>query len=111
MKVESIDNIKIINLERKIDIFATEELETVLKNLSIEGNFQICIDMKYVTTICSSALGVMVSAKKRLADSGGDIKLIITDKNLLNFFHDTILDRMFDIFDSRQTCLHAFKQK
>jgi anti-anti-sigma factor len=63
------------------------------------------IDVKH---ICSSALGVLVAVKRRIKDHEGDIKLVIINDNLLKLFQTTMLDKVFEIYDSRRECLGTF---
>ena len=108
MKKISEDNIEIIVLDGRIDQEASEELETVLEGYISEGKGNICIDMINVKHICSSALGVLVAIKRKIKDNQGDIKLIISSDNLLKLFETTMLDKVFEIFESRRECLSTF---
>ncbi len=108
MKKESYDNIEIITLEGRIDQDGSEELETVLQECLNEKKHNICIDMINVKHICSSALGSLVAIKRKIKDSEGDIKLIISSDNLLRLFQTTMLDKVFEIYDSRRECLSTF---
>jgi len=61
-----------------------------------------------VKHICSSALGVLVAIKRKMKDKEGDIKMVVIDENLLKLFQTTMLDRVFEIFESQRECLNAF---
>lgn len=108
MKVISHDDVEIIILEGRIDQDASAELESVLDSCIKKGRINICIDMMNVKHLCSSALGVLVAKKRKIKDKEGDIKLIIVDDNLMKLFQTTMLDRVFEIFESQRECLAAF---
>lgn len=108
MKVASHDNIEVITLDGRIDQEASEELETVLESCISNDKFHICIDMINVKHVCSSALGVLVAIKRKLKDRDGDIKLVIVNENLIKLFQTTMLDKVFEIFESQRECLSAF---
>jgi anti-sigma B factor antagonist len=108
MKIISDDNIDIIVLDGRIDQDASEELEGVLEGLVEKGKLNICIDMSSVKHICSSALGVMVAVKRKITKNDGDIKLVMMNENLLKLFETTMLDKVFEIFESQRECLAAF---
>ncbi|MCX7678219.1 MAG: STAS domain-containing protein [Spirochaetes bacterium] len=108
MKVISNDDVEIIILEGRIDQDASAELESVLDNCIKRGRINICIDMVNVKHLCSSALGVLVAKKRKIKDKEGDIKLIIVDDNLMKLFQTTMLDRVFEIFESQRECLATF---
>ncbi len=108
MKRKYEDNIEIITLDGRIDQEASEELETVLKDCLDKNRLNICIDMMNVKHICSSALGVLVAVKRMIKDNEGDIKLVIVNDNLLRLFETTMLDKVFEIFESQRECLATF---
>ncbi len=108
MKILSEENYELIVLEGRIDQDMSEELESVLQNCIDEEKYNICIDMMDVKHICSSALGVIVAIKRKLKDEDGDIKLVIANDNLLKLFQTTMLDKVFEIFESQRECINAF---
>ncbi len=108
MKILSEGNYELIVLEGRIDQDMSEELESVLQNCIDEEKYNICIDMMDVKHICSSALGVIVAIKRKLKDEDGDIKLVIANDNLLKLFQTTMLDKVFEIFESQRECINAF---
>lgn len=108
MKRISNDDIEILVLEGRIDQQASEELESVLQNCLVKDTPNICIDLINVKHICSSALGVLVAAKRRIKENEGDIKLIIANDNLLKLFETTMLDKVFEIYESQRECLPTF---
>ncbi len=108
MKKTSYDNVEIITLEGRIDQEGSEELETVLQECLDNKKYSICIDMVNVKHICSSALGALVAIKRKIRDHEGDIKLVIVNDNLIKLFQTTMLDKVFEIFDSKRECLATF---
>ena len=108
MKRISEDSYELIMLDGRIDQEASEELESILQNCLDNKKFNICIDMIEVKHICSSALGVLVAIKRKIKDNEGDIKLVIVNDNLLRLFETTMLDKVFEIFESQRECLTTF---
>ncbi len=108
MKILSEENYEVIVLEGRIDQDMSEELESVLQKCIDDEKYNICIDMIDVKHICSSALGVIVAIKRKLKEEDGDIKLVIANDNLLKLFQTTMLDKVFEIFESQRECINAF---
>jgi anti-sigma B factor antagonist len=108
MKILTNDNVDVIVLDGRIDQDASEELETVLQDCLLKNKNNICIDLINVKHICSSALGVLVAIKRKIKDKDGDIKLVIINENLLKLFQTTMLDKVFEIFESQRECINAF---
>ncbi len=108
MKRKSTDTVEIIILDGRIDQDGSEELEGLLQDCLDKGKNNICIDLMDVKHICSSALGVLVAIKRRIKDHEGDIKLVIVNDNLLRLFETTMLDKVFEIYESQRECLSTF---
>ena len=108
MKRKSTDTVEILILDGRIDQEGSEELEAVLHDCLEHGKHNICIDMIDVKHICSSALGVLVAIKRKIKDNEGDIKLVIVNENLLRLFETTMLDKVFEIYESQRECLSTF---
>jgi anti-anti-sigma factor len=108
MKISSQDDVDVIILDGRIDQQASEELETALQGLLSKKRYNICLDMINVKHLCSSALGVLVAVKRKIKDQDGDIKLVIVSDSLLKLFQTTMLDKVFEIFESQRECVAAF---
>jgi anti-anti-sigma factor len=104
MKRTSKDTYEFIVLDGRIDQAESEELESLLNECVEEKKINICIDMIDVKHICSSALGVLVATKRKIKDDG-DIKLVISSENLLKLFETTMLNKIFEIYESRRECI------
>jgi len=104
MKRISNDTYELIVLDGRIDQVESEELESMLNECVVEKKINICIDMTDVKHICSSALGVLVATKRKIK-SDGDIKLVISSDNLLRLFDTTMLNKIFEIYESRRECI------
>lgn len=108
MKRISENGLEIILLDGRIDQELAEELEQVLEDCLAKNMYSICIDMINVKHICSSALGVLVAVKRKIKDKDGDIKLVIANDNLYKLFQTTMLDKVFEIFETQRECKAAF---
>ena len=108
MERNSYDNYEMVVLDGRIDQNESEELEIILNECLDDGRVKICIDMIDVKHICSSALGVLVAIKRKIKDNEGDIKLVIGSDNLIKLFETTMLNKVFEIYESRRECLSNF---
>jgi anti-anti-sigma factor len=108
MKRKNEDNVEIIILEGRVDQEGSEELEAILQDCLDTNKLNICIDMINAKHICSSALGVLVAIKRKIKDNEGDIKMVIANDNLLKLFETTMLDKVFEIYESQRECLGTF---
>ncbi|MCL2155064.1 MAG: STAS domain-containing protein [Leptospirales bacterium] len=105
MKRISNETYELIVLDGLIDQAESGELESILNGCVEENKINICIDMIDVKHICSSALGVLVATKRKIKDDDGDIKLVISSDKLLKLFETTMLNKIFEIYESRRECI------
>ena len=105
MKRISNDTYELIVLDGRIDQAESGELESLLNECLEDKKINICIDMIDVKHICSSALGVLVATKRKIKNDEGDIKLVISSENLLKLFETTMLNKIFEIYESRRECI------
>ena len=105
MKRISNDTYELIVLDGRIDQAESGELESLLNECLEEKKINICIDMIDVKHICSSALGVLVATKRKIRNDEGDIKLVISSENLIKLFETTMLNKIFEIYESRRECI------
>ncbi|MDY6935765.1 MAG: STAS domain-containing protein [Spirochaetota bacterium] len=108
MKRVSNNDFEIILLDGVIDQDKAIELDALLNELTNEQKYKILIDMINVKRICSGALGVLVATKRMITDKDGDIKLVITDDSILKIFQTTMLDKVFEIYESTRECVNIF---
>jgi anti-anti-sigma factor len=105
MKRISNDTYELIVLDGRIDQAESGELESLLNECLEDKKINICIDMIDVKHICSSALGVLVATKRKIKNDEGDIKLVISSENLIKLFETTMLNKIFEIYESRRECI------
>ena len=108
MKRSSVNNVEVIALDGRIDQEELEDLQAVLDDCLDNELFNVCLDMINVKFICSRALGLLNKKKQEFKNNDGDIKLVIVDDVLLKPFQITMLDTIFEIFESRRECINAF---
>ncbi|WP_432825110.1 STAS domain-containing protein [Dactylosporangium sp. CA-092794] len=84
----------------ELDVATAPELRGYLHKLVDEGASTLVIDLSDVGFLDSTTLGVLISAHKRLAESGGVVELVIPHARLLRIFQITGLDRVFTIHSS-----------
>jgi anti-sigma B factor antagonist len=69
----------------------------------------VVMDLAKVEFMDSSGLGVLIALLKRVADRGGDLKLCCIQKKVRLVFEITRAHRVFEIFDTQDEAMKAFK--
>lgn len=94
---------------RIVDHDAIAEISQQLDSLLEQRpGLRVLINFSSVDHLSSSALGFLVSFTKRLAESGGHLKLCNIRPAIYEAFVITRLNRVFEIHDSTQAALSAF---
>ncbi len=104
LKIEALDDKKIIRLVGRVDARYVQEISTDVKAVATDI---LALDMSKVTFIDSSALGLIVSTFRRNQEAGSKFCLFGMSPQVRAVFELTRLHRIFDIFDDEQQALAA----
>ncbi|MBF0543714.1 MAG: STAS domain-containing protein [Candidatus Riflebacteria bacterium] len=96
-RVENAEKTKYFLLEGELDVHQTKELRFRLLDELEESEWKYVLEMKGVTYLDSSGLGMLVYLKKEIVKRGGTLLLISLKDSVLNVFKMTRLDSFFDI--------------
>ncbi len=102
-------NVTIVKLEGSILESDCKNLDSSLSKILIESSRNTIIDLTDVNHICSLALGLLVSFKKKYSEKNGDIRLVIIDDDMLELFEITMLNKVFEIFSDVKTAENSFE--
>jgi len=89
----------VVAAEGEVDVASSPTLSQSLAE-SLEQGRKVVADLRGVTFIDSTGLGVLVQALNTATESGGELRLAVTDPNVLKVFEVTALDDVFAIFPS-----------
>ena len=70
---------------------------------------KVLLDMSQLQFVDSSGLGAVLSCLRSLSAAGGDLKLCGLSKPVRAVFEVTRMHRIFDIFETRDEALRAFR--
>jgi anti-sigma B factor antagonist len=104
LKIEALDDKKIIRLVGRVDARYVQEISTDVKAVATDI---LALDMSKVTFIDSSALGLIVSTFRRNQEAGSKFCLFGMSPQVRAVFELTRLHRIFDIFHDEQQALAA----
>ncbi len=98
---ESEGEVQILTVKGRIMQEDSHEFEERLEELLRREKFRIVLDFTEMKHICSTALGVMVSMKRKTRRNAGDIKIAVKEGAVKELLELTMLDKVFDLYDSR----------
>jgi anti-sigma B factor antagonist len=97
----------VVAVRGDVDLFTAPELKKVLADAIGTGRIRIIVDLAETTFLDSSALGVLVVARKRLRASHGDLAIVNLNESLTTIFKMTGLDQTFTILPTRDAAIEA----
>ncbi len=105
---EEVKDVVILTPQNSILHEEIERMENIFENLLKKGKVKVVLDLSKVTHTSSSTLGLLVAAKKKFQNQGGDIKLVVVSDELKQIIEITMLDHIFEIYSSRNNAIEAF---
>ncbi|MHB8681541.1 MAG: STAS domain-containing protein [Acidimicrobiales bacterium] len=90
--------VPVLAVRGEVDVSTAPELRERLLALAEQGKSLAVVDLTEVSFVDSTALGVLVSGVKRLRNSGGDLRLVVTQPHISKVFEITGLTEVFAIF-------------
>ena len=76
----------------------------------LQANTKLVLDLSRLRFVDSSGLGAMLSCLRQLSAKNGDLKLSGMSKQVRGLFELVRMHRIFDIYETKEEAVHAFKQ-
>lgn len=96
--VDQWDGVPVIQASGEIDLATAPQLRAAVTEVTAGSPRTIVFDFREVGYIDSSGLGVLIGAKRRLGEYGGDIVVIATASPVLRALSLSCLDRIFSVY-------------
>jgi len=103
--VEQGDGYTVVSVAGEVDVATAPALRERLDETIGQATSVVVVDLRGVTLIDSTALGVLIGALNRFAAEGGAMRLVITEPRIIKIFEITGLTELFDIRSSRQEAI------
>ncbi len=94
--------VKQVQLSGILDKTKAPQFRADITKIVLAGADVVLIDLKEVTFVDSSGLGALVSALKTVRSSGGKLCICSINEHVRMLFELTSMDRVFDVFKSRE---------
>ena len=103
------NGIVIVAVEGEVDVETSPQLRERFDKHLAEGEHSYVIDMARVEFMDSSGLAAFVRLFKRVRIGKGDVRLCGLRPEVLKIFELTRLNRVFDIFETRDEAVDSFR--
>lgn len=91
----------------EIDVFTAPQLDAALTAAVIGGNGRVLVDLRQVSFLDSTGLGMLVKCLKAATGAGGWLRLVVGSEKIRKIFDITGLDAAMPIFDTVEAGLAA----
>ena len=100
--VESVDDVPVIRAAGELEIATVPEMRTKVTEVAERRPRAIVFDFRQLGYLDSSGLGILVSARKRLAAYGGEVVIITAQSAVLKALSLSGLDQIMRIYASEE---------
>lgn len=107
-ETEKIHNIIVVKPQGSLDVSIQTPFKEKLQEIAAQNDNDVVLDFSGVQFIDSACLGALVALLKRLREHKGDIKMSCLTDDVRSIFQITRLDRVFEIFDTREEAVNSF---
>lgn len=108
LKLEPSGKITVVTIPgESLDAGNSQEFKNDIGPLLAEQK-QVVFDLSELTFVDSSGCGALVSCLRRVRTDSGDLKLCCVSRQVLDLFHVIRMDRIFEIYDTRDEAKAAF---
>ena len=108
LSTEKIGEITVVSvLTEVLDASNTEEFKKGFASIA-EKNQNILLELSRVNFVDSSGCGSLLSCLRKVKSSGGELKVCGVQEAVRTLFELVRMDRIIDIFDSKQEAVKAF---
>ena len=95
--VEHAGGLPVLVVSGEIDVYTSPTLREHLVEAVGEEHPTVVLDLRAVTFLDSTGLGVLITGLKRCRSAGGELHIVTTQPNVLKVLEITGLDEVFRI--------------
>jgi anti-sigma B factor antagonist len=100
--------VAVVSVTGRIDTSTSPEFEENIQDLIEKGHKNMVMDFSDVDFLSSSGLRVLVTTRKKLRESGGDVVLANPSQRAADSFEIAGLDKLFQSYPDRESAIGAF---
>lgn len=101
----------VVVVEGEVDLFTAPELKQAVIDAIDGGARRVIIDLSETVFLDSTALGVLISAVRRVRARDGELVIVNTDASIAKTFEITGLDQIFLIAADRRAARELLAER
>ncbi|MFB7420612.1 STAS domain-containing protein [Streptomyces sp. NPDC056121] len=95
----------VVEVHGEVDVSTVPRIREYVRACIEAGRHHLIVDLVGVQFMDSTGLGLFVHIGKRIRAHAGDLRLVITNPNVLQIFQITNLHRSLQIYDSAKAAM------
>ncbi|MBL3669152.1 STAS domain-containing protein [Streptomyces sp. M2CJ-2] len=99
------DDWTVVEIHGEIDIHTVPRIRDHVVHRLETGHRRLVVDLAGMTFMDSTGLWLLVGIRKRIRSRTGDLRLVITNPEVLRIFHVTGLHQVFPIHGSVESAM------
>ena len=111
--LKTIEGVRVVRFRQShiLDAMTIEHMASGIKELiDSEQAGRFVLDFESVTYLSSSALGMLIGLQRRVVQRKARMKLSGINPEVMEVFHITKLDTVFDIYKDESAAVEAFRK-
>ena len=101
------DETRIVSVAGELDMYTAPPFKQQILDALNNGHARVIVDLSACEFLDSTALGILITANKRLAGHERRLVLVAADRNIVKVFQITGLNRTFTIVPTRASALNG----
>ncbi len=111
LKVKTYADVAVVELrEKALDASNSEKFKNSITE-TLESHKKLVIDLSRVEFVDSSGCGALLSCLRQLGDREGELKLCGVQKNVQRLFELVRMNRIVDIYPTKDDALKGFQNQ
>jgi len=107
---EKFDNIVVVTLKERLDVFSAEQLMEEFNTLLREGSIRFVVDLTYVRVVDADGDYPLLHLLKCAQEVGGSVSLVCPVGNPIRVYYEMMrLDTLFDMEETLEVALAQFQ--
>lgn len=107
MTVPQVSGVPVLKVRGEIDVASAQDFHASISDIIGGGPEVVIVDMSEVSFIDSTGLGVLVSAEKETREAGKDLRLVVTQPQIMKLLELTGLDEVFTVLSSTKDAVRT----
>jgi anti-sigma B factor antagonist len=104
--IERLEEATVLRLAGDVDLNSSPQLRQALRQVVTRRPKVIVVNLGGVQYMDSSGLATLVEALKRIAEYGGQLRLVRLNPRVAAVFEISQLDKVFDVLADEQEAVH-----